>query len=305
MKPIETVYVLGLGALGGMYAARLADTREVHTGIIADAARIERYRSAGVRINGKPYEFTYFEAGSHAPPADLVLVAVKQPQLEEAIEALTPYVGADTTVISLLNGISSEEIIGSRLGMEHLLHAYAVGMDAVRESAEIRYTNMGRIVFGEHQNPTRSERVDAVAELFDAAGIPYTIPQDMVRAQWSKFMLNVGINQCSAILRAPYGVFQNDEQARELMLMASREVVEISEKIGIGLGEDDLREFLAIIGGLDPEGKTSMLQDIEAARKTEVDIYSGAVIELGRRYGVATPVNEVLYRAISVLERTA
>ncbi|HUX21070.1 MAG TPA: ketopantoate reductase C-terminal domain-containing protein, partial [Spirochaetia bacterium] len=203
----------------------------------------------------------------------------------------------------LLNGISSEELVGGIIGSEHMLYAYGVGMDAVREGGTIRYSNMGRIVFGERENTVVSARVGAVRRLLEEAGIPFVIPQNMIRALWSKFMLNVGINQASAVLRSPYSAFQRDREARELMVMAASEVVAISKRNGIDLGEKDLAEFLKIIDGLDPSGKTSMLQDIEAGRKTEVDIYSGRVIELGAQLDVPTPVNEVLFRIISVMER--
>lgn len=117
-------------------------------------------------------------------------------------------------------------------------------------------------------------------------------------------MMNVGVNQISALLRAPYGVFQKIGEARELMEMASREVIRLSERIGINLNEEDLQRYIKVLDTLRPEGKTSMLQDVEAGRKTEVEIFAGTVSELGREYGVATPVNDFLLRAIHTIEQT-
>ena len=117
-------------------------------------------------------------------------------------------------------------------------------------------------------------------------------------------MMNVGINQTSAILRAPYGVYQKTGEARELMLQAAREVIPISRKEGINLTEEDLTRIPGIIDEMAPDGKTSMLQDVEAGRKTEVELFSGTVIELGKKHGIPTPVNEVLYRMIRVIEQT-
>lgn len=105
-------------------------------------------------------------------------------------------------------------------------------------------------------------------------------------------MMNVGVNQISAILKAPYGVFQRVPEARELLVMASREVLKLSEKVGINLTEDDLQNYMEIINNLAPEGKSSMLQDVEADRKTEVEIFAGTVVELGRQYGIETPIAE-------------
>ncbi|WP_455381576.1 ketopantoate reductase family protein, partial [Salinispira pacifica] len=119
---------------------------------------------------------------------------------------------------------------------------------------------------------------------------------------WWKFMINVGINQPSAILRATYGVFQKNEHARALMFSAMQEVVELSERAGIGLSERDLEDWQKTLGSLHPDGKTSMLQDVEAGRRTEVDLFAGAMISMGEQYGVPVPVNTALYRMLKTIE---
>jgi 2-dehydropantoate 2-reductase len=88
------------------------------------------------------------------------------------------------------------------------------------------------------------------------------------------------------------------------MEMASREVIQLSKKLAINLIEDDIQRYIKIINSIAPDGKTSMLQDIEAGRKTEVEIFAGTVIELGQKYGVETPVNQVLLKMIRTLEQT-
>lgn len=117
-------------------------------------------------------------------------------------------------------------------------------------------------------------------------------------------MLNVGINQVSAVLRAPYGRFARPGYTRDLMADASREVIKIAQKAGIELSEDDIAKSIEIISTLSPDGKTSMFQDVEAGRKTEVEIFSGAVRELGKKYNVPTPVNDMLFRLIRAIEES-
>jgi 2-dehydropantoate 2-reductase len=116
-------------------------------------------------------------------------------------------------------------------------------------------------------------------------------------------MINAGINQASAVLRAPYGVFHVSRDARDLMEALMREVIELAGVLGINLVEEDLQKWYGFLMQLSPEGKSSMLQDVEAGRKTEVDIFSGKICELGRRYGIATPVNRTVLQIIRVLER--
>jgi 2-dehydropantoate 2-reductase len=303
LKTIRNVYISGLGAVGAAYASKLYDMDPECIRVIADSERIKRYRQSGFIINGKPYSFQYISPEEEAPPADLIIVAVKHHHLEQAIRDMHKFVGKATVILSLLNGIVSEERIGSAYGIEKMLYAMCVGIDAVREGTVTTFSSGGRIVFGESTNTSLSPRVAAVRELFDNAGITCVIPENMLRSLWWKFMMNVGVNQASAILRAPYGIFFKMPEAMELMRSASREVVQLSAKAGIHLTESDIDEFVNILKGLSPDGKTSMLQDMEAGRKTEVEIFSGTVIELGKKYGVATPVNETLYRIIRTMEQ--
>jgi 2-dehydropantoate 2-reductase len=124
----------------------------------------------------------------------------------------------------------------------------------------------------------------------------------MIRLLWWKFMINVGINQASAVLRAPFAVFQTSREARDLMESAMREVVMLSEKVGVNLSGEDIDKFHEVLHSISPQGKTSMLQDIEAGRKTEVEMFAGKVIELGRQLAVPTPINQQLFDAIRKME---
>ncbi len=206
--------------------------------------------------------------------------------------------------MSLMNGVDSEEQLGAVYGMDKLLYAVALGMDPVRAGNVITYTHKGRILFGEAKNRKMTERVRSVQALFDRAGIAYQTPQDMIHTLWSKFMFNAGVNQASAALRATYGVFQTHPEAKKLMESAMREVMALGAGMKIHLSEADLADWYAILCNLDPRGKTSMLQDVEARRKTEVEIFAGKVIELGSRYGVPTPVNQHLFDVIREIEQS-
>ncbi|HEX3046658.1 MAG TPA: 2-dehydropantoate 2-reductase [Bacillota bacterium] len=306
MKSIQKVFISGLGAIGSAYAAKFYEMDPGFVTVIAGQERIQRYREHGVTVNGKPYPFHFVDPAvvQNPEPADLIIIAVKQHHLNQSIADIRKFVGAGTIILSLLNGITSEEVIGREYNMDKLLYSFVVGTDAVRENTATQYSKIGKIVFGERMNTTHTPKVTAVRELFERAQVPYQIPENMLRELWWKFMMNVGINQVSAILKAPYGVFQNIGEARELMVMASREVLLLSQKIGINLEDTDIQKYLQVADTLSPEGKTSMLQDVEASRKTEVEIFAGTVIELGRTYGIETPVNQVLFRMIRTIEQT-
>lgn len=115
-------------------------------------------------------------------------------------------------------------------------------------------------------------------------------------------MINTGINQISAVLRCPYGVLKNDENATHLLERTMKEVIEVSKYEGIHLNNEDYEEWLIILNTLSNEGKTSMLQDIEAGRKTEVELFAGTVVKLAQKHNIKTPMNEILLKMISVIE---
>jgi 2-dehydropantoate 2-reductase len=213
-------------------------------------------------------------------------------------------IGPDTIILSLLNGISSEEEIYASCKNEHILYSMSVEIDALRLDRDIRFTTIGRICYGGKDSSALTD-IFAVKDLFEKVGIAYEISDNIAHMMWWKFMINVGINQTSAVLKAPYGIFQRLPMAYEWVEAAMHEVVALSEKAGAFLTEEDVKKFWPILNHLSPEGKTSMLQDIEAGRKTEVDYFAGKVCELGKKYQVPTPVNEQLYKMIHIIEEMA
>jgi 2-dehydropantoate 2-reductase len=125
----------------------------------------------------------------------------------------------------------------------------------------------------------------------------------MEHVMWRKFMINVGINQASAVLGAPYGIFQSDAGAKAIMESLMREAIAVANAEGVALNEADLQGWYDFLNTLSPNGKTSMLQDIEAGRKTEVELFGVKVVELGRKHGIPTPVNQTLSNIIQIRER--
>jgi len=301
---IRRVVLCGAGAVGGSYAERLHALDPALLTGVAGGERRRRLESDGLSINDCHVPIRCHSPDVPAAPADLLLVAVKQHHLAAAIEDCRKIVGPSTIVVSLLNGISSEVELGRAFGPDRVLPAFVIGNDVLRERNRIHYANIGRLVFGAPSNDPADPRVVAVKALLDRAGIPSVVPADILHEQWFKFMLNVGVNQVSAVLRIPFGAFGQPE-VRELIRRAAAEVVAISGPEGVRLSPDDPERIFPIIARLDPGGKSSMLQDVEAGRKTEVEIFAGAVRELGRRHGIPTPVNELLGLEIAVLEQRA
>lgn len=300
----DTTAIIGAGALGVMYAGAISRAGRSVV-FVTDGERAAKLESSPVRLNGETMDIPIERWGDRVYPR--VIVALKHHHIPAVVSVLPTIVAAGTTIISVMNGIDSERQLASALGNEgdpRVLYAMAAGMDAVRDGSDVRFTRLGTIFFGEKRNREGdpAPRVAAMQRYFDQVGIAWKTPADMERALWNKFMLNVGINQWSAVLRARYGVFHSCVNAQELMRRAMREVLEIARRREINLTETDLEDWFPIVNTLSPDGKTSMLQDIDAGRKTEVEMFAGRVVELGTEVGVATPVNQVLLDAIRTLE---
>ncbi|MFZ0451440.1 MAG: ketopantoate reductase family protein [Desulfatiglandaceae bacterium] len=303
MEKTGKVIILGAGAMGAFFAARFFDADKGATAVVARGKRYDRLKKDGLVVNGKSYAIPVIHPDEAAEPAGFIIVALKHHHLTEALPDLKNLVGPQTTIISVMNGLDSEKIIGAIYGMNKVLYTISVGIDALRDGNRLTYTKPGKHYFGEAVNAEVSPRVRHAQEAFERAGIPYETPPDMIRMIWWKFMINVGMNQASAVMRAPYGVFQSSPDARALMESLMQEVIALAEASGVNLVEKDIEDWYAFLDTLSPVGKTSMLQDIEAGRKTEIEIFGGKMVELGKELGIPTPVNQTLFHIITVLEQ--
>ena len=273
--------------------------------ILAKGERLERYRKNGLRVNGEKPDFRVVPEKK----SDLIIVACKFCHLNQIIEDIASSVDKDTIILSLLNGISSEEIIGAKLGRARLPLAMILGTDAFHQGEETTFTRKGVIYFGDGQGKN-GEREEAIAEFFTRAGVAFQLEPNMKRRLWYKFMINVGVNQTTAVLRLPYGAVQSlgspaeVPEARELIEMAMGEVVVVANAEGIDLNKEDIQSWYTTVNNLNPAGYTSMCQDVLAKRKTEVEMFGLALIELGKKHGIPVPVNETLYRQLRTIERS-
>jgi len=303
MKKIETVAIVGLGALGTLFGNILSKRMEKESlRIIADAGRIERYKRDQVFSNGEACVFHYVTPHEKTSPADLILIAVKSLQLNDAIVSVQNQVGPDTLILSLLNGISSERVIADAYGMDKVIYCVAQGMDALKEDNRLTYTRMGKLCIGPKNGGTNPEKVQRIVDFFEGVGFPYEVDTHMLKRMWGKFMLNVGVNQTVAVFGPDYEAVFREGQQRETMIAAMREVMELSQLERIDLTEEDIAYWLKILGTLNPKGKPSMRQDVEAWRYSEVELFSGTVLALAKKHGVSVPVNQMLYDSIHKIE---
>jgi 2-dehydropantoate 2-reductase len=303
MKQINTIALIGLGAIGCSLAPGLQKAVGFKNfRVIAGGARKARLETNGVTINGENYKFNIVDPDEKGKPVDLVIIIVKYGALPSAIRDISNQVGEDTIIVSFMNGIDSEEIIATEYGWERIIYGFA-RKSVVMKNGSCNYDpKNGWFIFGEARNETISPRIQVMTDLFNRAEIPYKVEPDMIRAIWLKFACNVSENQSSAILGIPFGAWQVSSHANQIREMAFWEVIGIANKKGIDIGERDVLQQRKNLGSVPYANKTSMLQDIENGRMTEVEMLAGTVCRMGIELGIPTPVNDLFYHSIKVLE---
>lgn len=302
MKPIKTVGVIGLGALGVLYADQF--TRALgkdHALILADQARVDRYRRDGIWYNGARCDFNYTDAAQVTAPVDLLLFAVKFGGLPSAIETCRHLVGPDTIVLSVLNGIVSEEILGQAFGPEKVVWCVAQKMSAKKEGNQAHCDPTGELAIGVPAGADRTS-LDRLTAFFDRIGFAYSLPADIRTHMWGKLMCNTGGNQAAMVFQCGYGGLQVPGKARDTMIGAMEEVAAVAAPEGVTLTQADIDGWVAIMDSFPADGEPSMRQDGKAHRPSEVELFAGTIRRLGRKHNIPTPINDWLYEQVKTME---
>ena len=296
---IQKVALLGAGAVGSYIIWGLSHCKNIEFGIVAEGDRAKRLRQ-GCMINETLYHPTVWTP-QEAHGADLLIIALKYGALPGAMDDIQTIVAENTIVMSLMNGVDSEELIATRIGESHLLYSL-IKVASHREGNGYRFdpeTTIG-IIYGELAAPYQSERVQAVAALLEAAGLHARSTECIREEMWSKFRLNVCNNLPQAILGAGVGCYRDSDHMKAISNGLRAELEAIAAARGIDLSKVDASSTHG--SAVPPAARYSTLQDLDAGRHTEIDMFSGALIRMGKELGIPTPYNEFTYHIIKALE---
>ena len=237
---------------------------------------------------------------TEAHGVDLLIVSLKYCTLKDVLKSIQTIVDDHTIVMSLMNGVDSEEIIGEAIGKEHLMPSLI--KIASRKENGYRFdpeTTIG-IVFGELQAPYQSKRVQAIESLFENTGIHFRASEYIQEEIWSKFRLNVCNNLPQAILGAGVGCYRDSEHMKFIQGGLRHELETIAHAKGIDLSKADSSSSRG--SAVPASARYSTLQDLDAKRHSEIDMFSGALVKMGKELHIPTPYNEYTYHMIKALE---
>lgn len=301
---INKVGILGTGAVGGMLCSFLCKEYPEDFFVIGNSQRTERYKK-GLKVNNKILypKIIDCENCEENIILDLVIICTKNYDLESALNDLSSVIDTNTVILPLLNGVTATERIKKVFPKNKVLYGIVMRTDAARKEYEVTFSVSGEIQLGYAKNEEYAQEVIEIRDYLIQAGIPAKIYPDMLRMLWRKWMINIGSNQVSVITGAKFKYFGMFNEIEVLLRASMGEILNIAHAKKIHLTEDDLEDVVNILIHYPPEKKTSMLQDIEARRRTEIDSFAGTVREYGKKYNVNTPVNDVLYYGIKAKEK--
>lgn len=291
------IAVMGAGGLGGYFGARLClGGAQVH--FVARGKHLQAMRDDGLRIVGpEPLHVPRVDATDDPRSigtVDLVMLCVKLWDTEAALGQIRPLVGAHTAIISFQNGVLKDQALRAAYGSAPVMGGVGYVAATIDRPGVIRQTGtMQRLLFGEFDG-SRSARGQAFLEACLAGGIEAELSGDILREIWQKFVFLVALSGTTTTMRKPIGPIREHPQTRGLFLDLMREVVAVGRAHGVNLPEDYAEVRLKLADQLAYEMTSSMHHDLERGNPLEVRWLAGAVVELGQRKGVATPLNRAI-----------
>ena len=300
---IKTVGIAGAGSVGSalMYEMYQRDPENVY--LVATGERAARMNEKGISVNNQVFFPKVYSDRSQGIHLDLVIIAVKTYSLESLINDIRPLLDDDTIILPIENGITTTQLFEKEFPNNRVFYGVVLRTDAHRMSRRVYFTTLGEMQIGYAYNREIKPEVQEAYERLKELGVNVKIYEDMRRTKWRKWMLNTGASQTAVEVQAECGFFGQVEEVRTLMAMLMDEILAVGRAEGVDINEDDRDEIIEMLVNFPPDKKMSMLQDFEAGRPIEIDEYAGEVVRLGRKHGIPTPANEILYLAIIAREK--
>ena len=293
---------MGAGGVGGYFGARLQQAGH-EVAFIARGRHLEALKSKGLRVTSALGEATLkvkaFEDPKDAGEVDIVLFAVKLWDTESAAERLRPILGKSSYVIPFQNGVESTARLGKVLGAERVMGGSAYIATRIASPGVIEHTGtMARLQFGPVL-PAQRPAAEALLKACKDAGINAELAEDIVLANWEKFVFLVGLSSATALTRRPLGEVRENAEMRWLFEQAMRETWRVGRARGVKLADDFVEQRLAFAQTLPHEMRASLLHDLEAGGKLEAPWLCGAVARLAAEAGLEAPVNRTVYAGLT------
>jgi 2-dehydropantoate 2-reductase len=303
-----TILVYGAGGVGAFFGALLVDAgNDVH--FVARGAPLDAMRRDGLRIRSTligdihvPHVQVH-ECAAAAPRPDLILVCVKTYQTAGILDDLATVVGDATVLVTLQNGVESDEVVAARFGWHRVVPATVYVGATLDDPGVVSHAAPARISIGSAHG-FDSSRLLAIRDVLASTGQPITISPDIQHERWRKLMWNASFNTVSATTMRTPGELLAIPETRALLRNIMQEVVDVARALGLGLVDSDVDDHITWTernSGM----RTSTMVDRSRGRMMEADALIGVIVRKGRIAGVATPACDAMYALMVASEPDA
>ncbi len=300
------IVILGAGALGSLVGSRLTRSRARVTFLSTNRDHIRAVREKGLVVEELDGSLSRYELPAYSDPseipekANLVLVSVKTYATQAAVQSILCICTESTEFLTLQNGVGNFERIAEVVGEGSTMVGVTAQGATLLEPGRVRHGGNGLTVVGEFRGGP-SDRVQSIVNCFGEAGIATEASGNMQHLIWQKLMVNVGINAITALTGIRNGQINTIPDARLLCRAAVEEALLVAERKGFSF-EGDMVERVFAVAEATSRNRSSMGQDIDRRRPTEIDAINGAIVDYGRATGVPVKVNETLARLVRTLQ---
>jgi 2-dehydropantoate 2-reductase len=298
------IAAMAAGAVGGYFGARLAAAGHDVT-FVARGTQLAAIQEHGLEVESVlgDLHLKNVQATSDpgdVGPVDIVLFAVKLWDTEIAARAAQPLVGPATRVVTLQNGVDSVERMAPILGDDCVVGGTAHIATVVSAPGKVRHTSQFARLRCGRIDGRNDAQLTAFADAAQGAGIDIAVSPRINLDRWQKFVFLVGLSGITAATRKPLGAVLGDEDTRAWFIDLMREVLAVGRAKGVAFAPEFLEDQIKFAHGAPYDFKASMLHDLEAGRRLELDWLAGKVVALGRELGVPTPANASVYKVLKL-----
>jgi len=296
------ILIMGAGALGTLFGARLAQSDFQVSLISRNREHIHKIQNQGIileELDGSESNISlpaFTEPGELSSPPDLVLVMVKSYHTADAVCAIRDKCHTQTVFLTLQNGIGNLEAMEGYVPRENILLGTTAQGATFPEAGRIRHGGSGPTIIGELSGEPTS-RLGVIVDTLRESGFETRTTDNVWDIIWHKLLVNVGINAVTALLEIQNRWIAEDQEARQLCTEAVLEAADIASTQGVSVPESPADEVLNVARATS-RNSSSMLQDIQKGKPTEIDAMNGAIAALGDKVNIQVPVNKTLTRLV-------
>lgn len=303
------ILIYGIGGVGGFIGGKLAQTQHQVT-FIARGDHLKAIQKNGLTIESITGDFiahphhTTDDLTTIDTP-DLVIFGTKSWQLQEASKDILQYTNDTTLFLPLQNGADNTEKLNTVLPKEQVLSGLCRMISFIKSPGVISNPDITpTFLFGEQDN-TRTPRVEAILGLFKDAGLHAQIPENIQVAIWQKFLFITTVSAIGGLTRASIGTMRESPYIKNLMHKTAQEVYAIAYAKGIPLPENTIDKAFTAIARQAPNTTASTQRDLMEGKPSELENFNGYIVKEGKKLGIPTPVNEMIYELLLPQENKA